>query len=78
MANKAVAKVCPFCKSITWVSVPVEAYEAWQMGMGMGMGMCMCMCIQHAWPDGSATDRETLICGICPECQKEIFEDEQG
>lgn len=44
------------------------AYEAWQMGM----------CIQNAWPDGSATDRETLISGICPVCQKETFEDEQG
>lgn len=31
MADKAVAKVCPFCKSTTWVSVPVEAYEACQM-----------------------------------------------
>ena len=72
MVLKAVAKVCPFCKSITWVSVPVEAYEAWQMGM------CMCMCIQNTRPDGSATDREVLISGICPECQKEIFEDEQG
>ena len=68
MADKAVAKVCPFCKRTIWVSVPVEAYEAWQMGM----------CIQNAWPDGSAIDRETLISGICPECQKETFEDEQG
>lgn len=50
MADKAVAKVCPFCKSTTWVSVPVKTYEAWQMG----------------------------ISGICPECQKETFEDEQG
>ena len=32
MVYKAVAKVCPFCKSITWVSVPVEAYEAWLDG----------------------------------------------
>lgn len=58
MADKAVAKVCPFCKRTIWVSVPVEAYEA--------------------WPDGSAIDRETLISDICPECQKETFEDEQG
>lgn len=64
MADKAVAKLCPFCKRITWLSVPVEAYEACQMGI----------CIQNAWPDGSATDRETLLSGICPECQKEIFE----
>lgn len=68
MTLKSIAKVCPLCKSTTWLSVPVEAYEAWQMGMT----------IQHAWPDGSATDRETLISGICPECQKETFEDEQG
>ena len=58
MANKAVAKVCPFCKSITWLSVPVEAYEAWQM-------------VQQL-------TEKTVICSICPECQKEIFEDEQG
>ena len=69
MADKAVAKVCLFCKRITWVSVPVKAYEACQMGMS----------IQNAWPDGSATDRETLISGICPKCQKRIFEEnEQG
>lgn len=54
MADRAVAKVCPF-----WVSVPVEVYEA--------------------WPDGSATDKEVLISGICPKCQKETFEEnEQG
>lgn len=68
MALKSIAKVCPLCKSTTWLSVPVEAYEAWQMGM----------VIKHAWPDGSATDRETLISGICPKCQKETLEDEQG
>lgn len=68
MADKAVAKVCPFCKNVTWLSVPVDAYEAFQIGVN----------IQDAWPDGSATDRETLLSGICPECQKETFEDEQG
>lgn len=57
MANKTVAKVYPFCKRITWVSVPVEASEA-----------C---------PDGSATARETLISGICPKCQRRIFEENE-
>ena len=69
MADKAVAKVCPLCKNTTWVSVPVEAYEAWQMGI----------CIQKAWSDGSATDKEVLISGSCPKCQKETLEEnEQG
>ena len=63
-----VTKICPKCNKPSYVDIPKDAYEKWQMGM----------CIQNAWPDGSATDRETLISGICPKCQKETFEDEQG
>ena len=63
-----VTKICPKCNKPSYVDIPKDAYEKWQMGV----------CIQNAWPDGSATDREVLISGICPECQKEIFEDEQG
>ena len=64
--NKAIAKVCPKCGQTTWVGMPAEKYEEWQMGVS----------IQEAWPEGSATERETLISGFCPSCQKEIFEDE--
>lgn len=63
-----VTKICPKCNKPSYVDIPKEAYEKWQFGM----------CIQNAWPDGSAIDREVLISGICPECQKETFEDEQG
>lgn len=66
MANKAIAKVCPRCGQTTWVGMPVEKYEEWQMGVN----------IQDAWPEGSITERETLISGFCPACQKVIFEDE--
>jgi len=66
MGNKAIAKVCPDCGKTTWVGMPVEAYEAWQMGIK----------IQEAWPEGSATDRETLISGFCPECQEKIFKED--
>lgn len=64
MSNKAIAKICPRCGQTTWVGVPVEKYEEWQMGVN----------IQDAWPEGSATERETLISGFCPACQKIIFE----
>lgn len=64
MSNKAIAKVCPKCGQTTWVGMPVERYEEWQMGVN----------IQDAWPEGSPTERETLISGFCPECQKVIFE----
>lgn len=65
--NKAVAKICPSCKTTTWVGIPIEAYEEWNMGI----------CLQKAWPEGSATERETLISGLCPECQKKVFEEEE-
>lgn len=63
MSNKAIAKVCPKCGQITWVGMPAEKYEEWQMGVN----------IQEAWPEGSAIERETLISGFCPSCQKVIF-----
>lgn len=63
--NKAIAKVCPRCGQTTWVGMPAENYEAWQMGVN----------IQDAWPEGSATERETLISGICSSCQKFFFEE---
>lgn len=66
MANKSVAKVCPRCGQITWVGVPVENYEAWQMGVN----------IQEAWPEGSTTEHETLISGFCPACQEGVFSNE--
>lgn len=62
--NKAIAKICPRCSQTTWVSMPVECYEEWQIGVN----------IQEAWPEGSVTERETLISGFCPACQKVIFE----
>lgn len=63
--NKAIAKVCPKCGKITWVGIPAERYEEWQMGVN----------IQDAWPEGTATERETLKTGFCPECQDEIFKE---
>lgn len=73
--NKLVTRICPFCKASTQITIPIPAYEAWAMGV----------CIQKAWPLGSATDRETLISGICPACQEKTFDeteseesDEQG
>lgn len=64
-----ITKICPKCNKQSYIDIPKDAYEKWQFGM----------LIQKAWPDGSATDRETLISGICPKCQKETFEEnEQG
>lgn len=61
-----ITKVCPKCGKSSFVDMPKDAYEKWQLGM----------CIQNAWPEGSATDREIMITGLCKECQEGVFTDE--
>lgn len=58
---------CVFCGQYHEVRVPINGFYAWQKGA----------VIQNAMPEVSATDREFLISGICPVCQKTIF-GEQG
>lgn len=62
---KNITKVCP-CGQVTVVQIPEANYEEWMMGV----------LLQHAWPEGSATDRETLISGLCPACQEKVFKEE--
>lgn len=61
-----VVKVCPVCSKITVVSVDSVAYRRWQEGT----------LIQDAMPDKSATERESLISGMCPKCQADFFTEE--
>lgn len=58
-----IEKECPFCGQVTTVEVPFEQYILWEMGE----------LIQNAMPDLTPTEREVLISGLCPKCQKEIF-----
>lgn len=55
---------CPFCREIKNATYPTDGYTKWYMKGFL---------IQEAMPEVSATDREILISGICPECQKTIF-----
>ena len=61
-----ITKVCPKCGKSSFVDMPKDAYERWQFGM----------MLQEAWPEGSATDREIMMTGLCKECQEGIFTDE--
>lgn len=58
-----VTRVCSKCGESSYVDIPKDAYEAWQFGIP----------IQEAWPDGTATDREILISGLCKNCQEGVF-----
>ena len=60
---KEIIKTCPICGTKSTVRIPLDAYNKWTEGE----------LIQHAWPEGSATDREILISGLCKDCQDEVF-----
>lgn len=55
--------VCPFCGRITVLALEderVARYEAGELA-------------QDAFDSLSATERETIISGLCEHCQREIF-----
>lgn len=54
---------CPFCGKVHTVTASVQGLRDWENGE----------CIQNALPELSATERESLISGICPDCQRDIF-----
>ena len=54
---------CPFCGRGNEVEVNEMDYLDWSDGM----------LAQEAFPHLSATERESLISGLCPTCQKSIF-----
>ena len=58
-----IQNTCPFCGKAHTVEVEFTAYTAWLNGE----------LIQNAMPNLSATEREQLISGLCPACQKSIF-----
>lgn len=62
----SVACTCPFCAKVTELIVPARGYRLWQEGE----------LIQNALPDLTATERETLISGLCESCQDSFFGDE--
>ena len=59
-----IENTCPFCGSRHYVFVDEDHFSLWNNGIEL---------IQNAMPELSPTEREQLISGICPECQKKIF-----
>lgn len=55
---------CPFCGEEHSVEVKLHEYERWESGE----------LIQNAMPNLSATEREQLISGLCPQCQAKMFD----
>lgn len=54
---------CPFCGQMTEVEAPLDGVAEWQAGE----------LVQKALPGLNATQRETLISGLCEDCQEGLF-----
>lgn len=61
-----ITKICPKCNKPSYVDIPKDAYEKWQFGM----------LIQDAWPEGTTYEHETLISGLCKDCQEGVITNE--
>ena len=54
---------CPLCGNVTLLAVVEEDFRAWEEGA----------LIQNVMPYMDATERETLISGLCEVCQGNFF-----
>ena len=61
------ARRCVECSRLTAIVYSTSEFVSWIRGE----------LIQKAMPTTSAEDREFLLSGFCPECQKEIFTDDE-
>lgn len=61
--KKRIVKVCPLCKKETPIVVKEEDYISWNNGV----------IIQKVFPYLTATQRETLITGMCKCCQDKLY-----
>ena len=68
--NAKISIRCPECKKITTIIINRE--ELWAGEKALKYGKLM----QAAFPNLSDEEREVLIQGWCPDCQKLIFGDD--
>ena len=64
MFDAEVDVVCPFCGKTTTIQVIGKDFYAWKFEGAL---------IQNAMPYLPANVRETLISGLCDECQEKMF-----
>lgn len=61
-----IQRKCPHCGKEQTLDVNNSQYYDWMAGKD----------VQLAFPDLTSDQREILISGICPECWKDIFGEE--
>lgn len=66
MKNEVIYCECPLCGLRQGISVPADEWEAY----------CNGELAQNALVSLSVEDRETIISGLCPTCQEDVFGEE--
>ena len=59
---------CPFCGKTTTVTVKIGDLYKYEV---------LRETVQNAFPSLSATEREQIITGMCPDCQNDVFGDDE-
>ena len=59
---------CPFCGSVTRLSLNWDDFTDWQDGTKL---------VQDAFPYLNADERELLMTGICSECWEKMFSNDE-
>lgn len=67
-ANMIIACICPLCGRQTNVACTYEQYKEYMLNPGA--------LVQDVFADRDATTRETIISGMCADCQNNFFSDE--
>ena len=61
-----ITKICPKCGKSNCIDISKDAYERWQFGI----------LLRDAWLEGTPSEHETLLSGICKDCQEGVITDE--
>ena len=65
MNTIVINKVCPICNKSYMLTIRKGGYMLWKAGI----------VIQEALPELALTERESLISGLCADCQSIYFDD---
>lgn len=63
MTTLLITKPCPYCGTVSKVTVPESGLKAWKSGTR----------IQDALPGLTADEREILMSGVCSKCWDDVF-----
>lgn len=69
MSEMIIECACPFCGKVTYVGCTFEQYKEYMLNPAA--------LVQDIFPEKDTTERETIVSGMCKECQDNFFSEEE-